>query len=533
VLKKKKGEKIMKAKLTTGIVCTLILVSTLFAVMPAKSQITVTLGVIGPVGLPHWSPGMKEAAEMARDEINAGPLDVTIVLKFGDEHAYPTPDPDEAALEVERLITVEGCEIIFGGFRTEVVSSMVEMAAAYDIPFFICGASTNELISEPAGDYVYRTTPVNGTILLYTMAGYIAPYLLPFKLLPLYGQYLWPEAPVPQVKVAVLMEGLEWTNNIYMYMTNPAVYPAVLGPYANVTYHDKIPDGTTDCTSWIQNVIDSEARLLIHVFSGTTGVPLIKKWREMECDALPLGINVMGQVDTYWTEDTLGDCKYEAFLAYTGTRDPIVPGKSEVFWDAFYAKTGHWPLYTTAIYDGIKSLAEDVDATGSKDKDVLKAYVEDPSYEKIVNTGKFKYTSTTTQHDIFSNEYGYVWTQGYVRSAIVQWVKSPTQYAGLNTISPLNMPYSRRYQLPEWMYPISSDLNFDGIVDIYDAITISGVFGSGPEADPPDMAKWLTNLGAGLVKGLESDIKVDGVIDIYDAIILAGQFGTEIALPMP
>ena len=47
------------------------------------------------------------------------------------------------------------------------------------------------------------------------------------------------------------------------------------------------------------------------------------------------------------------------------------------------------------------------------------------------------------------------------------------------------------------------------------------------------MAKWLTNLGAGLVKGLESDIKVDGVIDIYDAIILAGQFGTEISLPMP
>lgn len=519
----------MKAKLTAGIICTLILVTTLFAAIPVKAQITVTVGVIGPVGLPHWSPGMKEAAEMARDEINAGPGDVTVVLKFGDEHAYPTPNPALAAAEVERLITIEGCDVILGGFRTEVVSSMIAMAASYDVPFYICGASTTTLISEPAGPYVYRATPVNGSILLKTIAGYVAPYLLPYKLLPLYGHML----KGPQVRIAVLVEGLEWGNEIYYYLTNPAVYPFVLGPYANVTYADRIPDGTTDCTSWIQNVIDSEARLLIHVFSGTTGPPLIKKWKEMECDAIPLGINVMGQVDTYWTVDTLGDCKYESFLAYTGTRDPIVPGKSEVFWDAFYAKTGHWPLYTTASYDAILALAAAIQDTGSKDKDVLKAYYEDPAYEVIVNTGKFKYTSVTTQHDIFSNEFGYVWTQGYVRSAITQWVKAPTQSAGLNTISPLNMPYSRRFQIPDWMYPISSDLNFDGIVDIYDAITISGVFGSGPEADPPDMAKWLTNLGAGLVKGLESDIKVDGVIDIYDAIILAGQFGTEISLPMP
>ncbi len=89
------------------------------------------------------------------------------------------------------------------------------------------------------------------------------------------------------------------------------------------------------------------------------------------------------------------------------------------------------------------------------------------------------------------------------------------------------MPFSRRFQIPEWMYPLSADLNLDGTVDITDAIMLAGAFGSGPEADPPNMVKWLTN------NGLESDAIVDGVIDIYDAITLAGQFGSEITLPMP
>ncbi len=58
--------------------------------------------------------------------------------------------------------------------------------------------------------------------------------------------------------------------------------------------------------------------------------------------------------------------------------------------------------------------------------------------------------------------------------------------------------------------PILGDINSDGIVDIYDAITLASAFGSRPGS-----SNW----------NYSADINSDGGIDIYDAIILAGNYG--------
>jgi hypothetical protein len=60
---------------------------------------------------------------------------------------------------------------------------------------------------------------------------------------------------------------------------------------------------------------------------------------------------------------------------------------------------------------------------------------------------------------------------------------------------------------------IPGDINGDGTVDIYDAIMLSGAFGSSPGS-----ASWNPN----------ADVNGDGIIDIYDAIIIAGHFGQNI-----
>jgi hypothetical protein len=54
------------------------------------------------------------------------------------------------------------------------------------------------------------------------------------------------------------------------------------------------------------------------------------------------------------------------------------------------------------------------------------------------------------------------------------------------------------------------DLNFDGIVDIFDALVLANAFGSSP-GDP----HW----------NILADINHDGTVDIYDAILLANHFG--------
>lgn len=522
-------------KYVLGITFALLLIGTMIIAVPIKAfDGQIKIGIIGPVGLPHWSPaGMKEGAELARNEINtAGGVSLPggnyeIVLAFGDEKAYPTPDPDGAAAEVERLITVEGCQVIIGGFRTEVVTAMVEKAASYGVPFIINGASTDELIADTVGSdyatykYTYRINPVNSTTLFYTIAGSIAYYLIPYKLLPLYGHDLDGNPATPdQVRVAVIAEDLEWTQTMYYYLTNPLVYPYVLGPNVNITYAARVPDGTTNFVPYMTSLIGSQARLVIHIFSGVSGVPFIATWSAMNVSALPVGINVLAQLKSHW--DTVsGACEYETILDFSGTGTPIIPGKTEVFWDDFVAYTdpdgpgpleGQWPIYPAwGAYDAIFSLKEAFEATGSTDKDIILAHFETPSYQRQGLNGIFKFTSL---HDVLSNEPGPVWTQGLVRAMLVQWGRGGLK----EVVSPVDQVYSKKWAIPPWMYPLIEDITYDGKVDIKDIALAAKAFGT-----VPGDTRWEK----------EADINFDDKVDIKDIATIAKKFGTTIALPLP
>jgi ABC-type branched-subunit amino acid transport system substrate-binding protein len=521
-----KGEEYKMKKYVLGIAFALLLIGTMLVAVPIKAfDGQIKIGIIGPVGLPHWSPaGMKEGAELARDEINtAGGVslpggDYEIVLVFGDEKAYPAPDPSGAAAEVERLITVEGCEYIIGGFRTEVTTAMIEKAADYGVPFIINGASTDELIGDTVGTdyarykYTYRINPVNSTTLFYTIAGSIAYYLIPYKLLPLYGHDLDGNPGTPdQVRVAVIAEDLEWTQTMYYSLTNPLVYPFVLGPNVDVTYSARVPDGTTNFVPYMTSLIASQARLVIHIFSGVSGVPFISTWKAMNVSALPVGINVLGQLQTHWTT-TSGACEYETILDFSGTRTPIIPGKTEVFWDSFVTYTGGvWPIYPAwGAYDAIYSLKEAFEATGSTNKDTILAHYEDPSYQRQGLAGIFKFTSL---HDVLSNEPGPTWTQGLVRALLVQWGRGGLK----EVVSPVDQVYSKKWAIPPWMYPLIEDITYDGKVDILDIALAAKAFGTIP-GDP----RWEK----------EADITFDDKVDILDIATIAKKFGTVISLPL-
>jgi branched-chain amino acid transport system substrate-binding protein len=514
----------MKGKIALGLAFTMLLFGSLFFALPIEAQNEVTIGIIGPQGLPHWSPaGMKDAAEMARDEINlAGGIDIggtphDIVLAFGNEFAVPTPDPVQAYSEAERLITVEGCEILVGGFRTEVTAAIIEAAADYATPLLINGAATNELISDTVPvdyaryKYLFRLNPVNGTALLYTIAGGIGGYLLnPTAPIPGAG-YMIPIFADPtligpygpgQVAVAVITEDLDWTLGIHGALTTPSVYPALLGPFANVTYSGRIPDGTTDCTPWLTDVIASNARILIHIFSGTTGVPFVAQWRALSVNATLCGINVMAQLQTHWAT-TGGACEYETMLNFAGTRTPIVPTVTRAFWDSFVARTGVWPIYTAwGAYDAIYALKEAMEDIDSKDKDALVAYFESPSYQRQGLSGLFKYTSI---HDVFTDEFGPVWFFGNVRALLAQWTDER-----MEIVCPKLQTYSKTWALPPWMYPLIQDTNYDQFVGIDDIVFSAEHFGDDPTRD-----RWEH----------VCDTTKDDYIGIDDIVDIASHFG--------
>jgi len=530
----------------------LLLMSTFAFLGKTSAQPTINIGIIGPQGLPHWSPGMWEAAQMAVEEINTaggvnlGGTTYYFAVKPGNEHAVPVPNPSAAAAEVERLITQEWCKFIIGGFRTEVTGPMIEKAADWGVPFFICGASTNELITETVWKdygrykYIFRVTPVNSSQLLYTMTLYIKQYLLPQILVPMYGYDLDnnPATP-PQVRVAVLTEALKWTEVIHYLLTNPATYPALLGPHANVTYEARVPEdaglpGGPPIGDFLNPVKTNKCHLMIIVFSGRAGAPLVYTWYSSKIKALVVGINVLSQLRSfYYTSPPTppGSCQYEVTMKNTGTRTPVTP-KAVEFWDKFVARTGDWPIYTAwGAYDAIYALKEALESLSPECANQVINYLNAepgtmPAPDCLIEafeaterwglTKIFKYTSHPTLgprkgHDVYSQSPGVYWPDNYTRAMMVQWLNISGNGVQ-EVVSPIDQLYSRRTIVPPWMYGLYLyDLNLDGKVDMSDVGIALRAFGAKPGHPRWEMGKADTNL--------------DGKVDMSDIGAVLRKFG--------
>jgi len=116
----------------------------------------IKIGVIGPMqyvqGEHHWY-----GATMARDEINdAGGITIdgekylVELIKADSNEILSTTD---AAAAMEWLITVDKADFVIGGFRTEAVLPMQDVAMDYETIFLGCGAATYEINTRLAEDY--------------------------------------------------------------------------------------------------------------------------------------------------------------------------------------------------------------------------------------------------------------------------------------------------------------------------------------------------------------------------------------------
>jgi len=535
----------MNKKITAGIMVTLMLtIGALYVPLPTKAYAgQIDFGVIGPVGFVQYT-GMSEGAEMAMDEINGqggiqlpagdwGPAGYyEMVLHYGDAHMM-TPGPDSRA-EMNRLVVTEGCQFVIGGFRTEAVGPMRDEAAglatdpAYERPIYIiAGAATNELIDCGTGtcgacvrcdyalyQYTFRYTPVNSTILFTTILGAAANALV--KLNKIYDG--------ATVNTAIVCETLDWTVAMRAGL---AAYLPMYG--ANIVYNpDTVNPYATDYTDIITAIKDAHARLVINVFSSEGGRTFARQCHPSQLDAgaCLIGIDVLGQLSESWDLPTpdAGLCEYETFLASAGTRTPFTDAGPDgygrfgtigttAFWDAYVARWGHAPIYTAwGVYDGLIGLAESIENAGSIDIDAVKNEMES-GFERTGLLGKFKFTN---HHDVYCDETGNDWDNGYVRAHMVQWQR--TSSGAMQVVSPNDQDFSRRWTIPITMYPLDGfDINLDGKVNILDAIRLAGAFGT-----HPGDTNW----------NIEADIKVNGVINILDAIALAGKFGQSVT-PFP
>lgn len=583
----------MKLKTISGIMLTLSLVIMLFAVPIKSSPATIKIGVLGPLAWPVGESHYEAAHLAAEEINDAGGiLGNTVEIVFADTLRGQLDPTSTTGTSAMMELMAGDVDFTVGTFRSEAAFGAREVAMDYKRFFFISGAGTSHLVTcasqvylgvctgpsfgAPCGytgmgacqaaeagttacttcttsnyaryKYVFRNTPMNSSTLLRSIVGHylegkvgFVQWVLATKLVPIYGKFLWYSAPgvpgnhpvfgvpVPQVKVAVLIESAVWADLFWTYLTELPYYAIVMGPYANVTYATRISPYATDVSAEITAAVASGARIIIQALSGPVGRAFTTQWADLGSDAVPIGINVPGGEigpPSHW-ELTLGKAQYESFLWTSGERTALTD-KTIPFWDAYLGRWGHAPMYTGfGTYDSIYGIKEAIETLGYFYHGNQTYYDElIPVFEatdRVGVVGNFKYTGPSgTWHDLWTVDIGDTWPSGYVRAMVNQWQYNIAEdRPKLEVVFPRDRAFSKRWEIPPSMYD-HADTDFapvDGLVDIND-LGAAGVL-------------WLSAPTKDL---LEADQDSNYFINIYDLSYIAKDYGynaTAAGLPFP
>jgi len=373
----------------------------------ASGQDTIKIGVIGPMqfvqGIGQWN-----GATMAAEEINAkggiqvGNKKMKIQLIKADSNEFI--NPTDATNAMERLITRDKVDFIVGGFRTEAVMPMQDIAMEAKKIFFGVGAAHDELCLRVAKNYNtykywFRGSPFNSTFLVRTS----------FVHLGTVGAILKQSLNIPKIKVAIVAEKAMWADP--MIPAAEAVIPKMGMEVVGVW---RPSDKATDVTAELSAIQRSEAHIIFTIFSASVGITFARQAGELKIPAMQVGINVEAQKDGFW-EATQKMGNY-VFTMNTYARNVEQNELTKPFVDTYIKRFGETPAYTADTYAVIvHRLAPAIEKVGSLDADKLVAFIEnDVSKGPSGTVAYLKDAEGRHTHD-------QKWGPGYLTSVGVQW----------------------------------------------------------------------------------------------------------------
>jgi branched-chain amino acid transport system substrate-binding protein len=375
--------------------------------LPARAADTIKIGVIGPMnftqGQGHWN-----GATMAAEEINAkggvqvGQKKMMIELVKADSNEFI--NLTDATNAMERLMTQNKVDFVVGGFRTEAVMAMQDIAMDYKKIFIGCGAAHPELCLRVAKDYnkykyFFRGTPFNSMFLVQTS----------FIHLGTVGAILKKSLNLPQVKIAVVGEKAVWTEPMIKAAegTIPKMGMEVAGIW-------QPSDKATDVTAELSAIQRSGAHIIFTMFSASVGITFARQAGELKVPAVQVGINVEAQKDGFW-QATQGMGNYVMTLN-TYARGVEYNELTSPFVDTYVKRFNETPTYNADTYSAIKySLVPAIEKTATLDADKLVAFME--NQEHMVPSGKIGYLKDAEGRPLHELR----WGPGYLTSLGVQW----------------------------------------------------------------------------------------------------------------
>ncbi len=371
----------------------------MFCAFHAWAADPIKIGVIGPMqftqGEGHWN-----GATLAAEEINkAGGISVKgtkrpiELVKVDSNEFLSIPDATNA---VELAISRYKVDFLVGGFRTEAVMVMQDIAMDNKKIFMGCGAAHPELCERVTKDYDrykywFRVTPINSRNLVK----------VDFIVLGIAAQTMAKELDIPKIKVAIVAEKAAWADPMVKIAeeTLPKMGMEIAGVWR--------PSPTaTDTTAELSAIERSGAHIIFTTFSSSVGIPFAKQAGELKIPAPLVGINVEAQKDGFW-QATGGKGDYSVTVntyARVKMTDLTIP-----FVDAYRARFKETPNYTAGTRDAIQILKNAIEAAGTLDADKLVPVIEKSD------------TQTAGGRIVFDKTHDVTWGPGYVTAVCTQW----------------------------------------------------------------------------------------------------------------
>lgn len=376
-----------------------------------------------------------------------------VAVKARDTNEHDPQLPISTGLAAaENLIYVDEARYLMGGFRTEVTRAFLEIIMDNKLMFFGAGAATDEFANNVGSNYdrykyYFRVTPFSSTKLameiVYTLCHIIN------EMETQLGRRV--------NKVAIVREGLSWTLGMSGLING-------LASYVNYTVVEEIAYDIANpdfATYWSQ-IETAGAQIVIPIISGDTGINMMKQYGITHPQALVFGIDVEGQMTTYW-DTTGGACNYEVFMT-TLPPDCNVSEYSLEFYDDYVDRFGIGPTIYTApgSYGGVHVLTWAINASASfEELDIiaqLETLTRSAGYlDHIINatrqvgSQRFAFTSNhdleegwpygTTRWAQWQN--GSMFTMGTGEGTYYTWGVGPTPYGDFSNL-PLGI-------YPDWL----------------------------------------------------------------------------------
>lgn len=368
--------------------------------LPVGAVEPIKIGVLGPMsftqGEGHWN-----GATLAADEINqaggikvAGVMRPIKLIKIDTNEFLSIPDATNA---VEMAVSRYNVDFLIGGFRTEAVQVMQDIAMDAKKIFIGCGAAHPALCTRVTKDYDrykywFRLTPINSSYL----------GKVDFILLGTVGAIMKAQLGIDKIKVAVVAEKAAWADPI----VNAAqkVLPAKMGMEVVGVWRPS--PVAKDCTAELAAIQRSGAHIAFTTFSSSVGLTFAKQLGELKVPAAPVGINVEAQKTGFWSA-TGGKGEYTLTIntfARVKITDKTIP-----FYDKYLKMFKEAPNYTAGTYDAVYILKSAVEKAGTVDSTKLVPFVE--KTDMILTSGRV----------VFDKSHDVTWGPGYETALGTQW----------------------------------------------------------------------------------------------------------------